>query len=211
MEVKYMDLVKESWAMVKADLGFFIVGMLIVGCVGSCTGNILTPALTVGYIMAIMKKMNGEKVAAGDIFSLGMSKFLPAFITSIIMGIAISIGSVLLIVPGIIASYTAMLALYIIADAEDKDKIDFKEVIKQAFELFKANWKVLILGSIVAGFFGSLGTIACGIGAFVTMPIGWVMMTKIYQLIRDNGAAPAAAAAEAPAAEAPAAEAAAEA
>ncbi len=207
MEVKYMDLVKESWALVKSDIAFFALGLLIAECVGSFTGGILTPALMVGYIMAIMKKMNGEKVALGDIFNMGFSKFVPAFVAAIIIGFAVSIGSVLLIVPGIIAAYTGMLAMFIIAD---EDNIPFMDAIKKGFELFKANWKVIVIASIVAGFFGSLGAIACGVGAFVTMPITFVAMLKVYQMIKGD-AAPAAAAAEAPAAEAPAAEAAAEA
>ncbi len=204
MEIKYMDLVKESWAFVKSDLGFFVIGLILVSMAGSCTGNIITPALYVGYIMAIMKKMKGESVSYGDIFNMGFSKFVPAFVTALIMGVAMSIGSVLLVVPGIIAGCTMMMAMFIIAD---EDNIAFMDAIKQGFELFKANWKVIILGSIVASFFGSLGGIACGVGVVVTMPITWVMMLKIYQIVRYQNGAAAPAAAPAADAAAPAAEA----
>jgi uncharacterized membrane protein len=181
------ELIKKSWEVVKSDWMFYIVGFILVYIASMFTGGILAGPCIVGFIMGTNKKMKGEQVGIGDIFSLGFTKFVPSLIALIVMWIAIFIGSILLIIPGMLAAFFLSLAFFVLADKE----IDGIGALKESFALVKANWKRVLIVMIVAGFIGQIGAYACGVGALITMPMAMVMMILMYNEIK--GGAPAAA------------------
>lgn len=177
------DLIKKSWEMVKGDLVFFIVGFLVTFLVGYITLGILMGPLMVGFVMAIFKKMNGETVGIGDIFSLGMSKFVPGLVAMLVLGLGIMIGSIVIIGGIVVGIFGAFTFQYI----ADKD-LDGIAAIKASFGLVKANFGTAFVTLLVAGLIGGLGTVACYVGVFVTGPMALIMITLAYKELTATAA-----------------------
>jgi uncharacterized membrane protein len=181
------ELVKKSWEIVKGDLAFYIVGIILVTVAGQFTGGLLMGPLMVGFIMGAQKKMKGEQAGIGDIFSLGFSKFVPALIAMIVIGLAGFIGMIILIIPGILVMFFTSLTFFVLAEKN----IDGIAAIKESFALVKANWKRVLIVMIVASIVAQIGTVACIVGVLVTGPMAMVMLIIMYNEIK--GGAPAAA------------------
>ena len=101
--VKIGDWLSEGWALIKEDIVTFAVAALLAGLIGSVTGGICAPPLSVGILMMIGSRMRGEPVAIGDVFK-GFQKFGPAFLAALLVSVVIGVGG------GIIAVIAMALA-----------------------------------------------------------------------------------------------------
>lgn len=182
VQISQGDLIKKSWEMVKSDWMFFIVGFLVTFLVGYISLGILMGPLMVGFVMAINKKAKGETVGIGDIFNLGFSKFLPAFLAMLIVGVAYFVGIILLVIPGILVMIFCAWTIFILADSD----LDAVGAIKASVALTKANFGTTFITLIVAGFIGGIGTVACYVGALVTAPMAVCMLNMAYQQLKGG-------------------------
>ena len=214
--------------MIKDDIVTFAVAMLLAGLIGGVTAGICGPAMAVGMFMMFAKKMRGEKVAIGDVFE-GFQKFGPAFVVSLLGGLAIGALYLILVgIPGIVSAAVGIppvimillmpifvvgaiavnaLVLYSmpIVAYTDTGAID---ALKMSIEKVKPALVMNCVLVLVCGLVGAIGSIACGLGQLISMPVAMAAVAFGY---RDNfgmdgvAAAPAVPPAPAPAAPDPAA------
>ena len=181
---------------------------LVVGGIscGICTAPLLCGVYAM--ILAAMRDGNAT-LKAGDVFK-GFQKFVPAFVSCLVLGVIYNIVcAVLMIIPilGWIAVIILGLAAFpaIVAWSQllvtDQDAT-VGEAIMVPIKLLrdKRFWSIVLV-AFVASLVGGLGAIACGIGLFVTLPFAFCMIAAAYE--EASGAA-APAAVEPPAAETPA-------
>ena len=181
---------------------------LVVGGIscGICTAPLLCGVYAM--ILAAMRDGNAT-LKAGDVFK-GFQKFVPAFVSCLVLGVIYNIVcAVLMIIPilGWIAVIILGLAAFpaIVAWSQllvtDQDAT-VGEAIMVPIKLLrdKRFWSIVLV-AFVASLVGGLGAIACGIGLFVTLPFAFCMIAAAYE--EAYGAA-APAAVEPPAAETPA-------
>ncbi|HSQ89711.1 DUF975 family protein [Romboutsia sp.] len=110
----------------------------------------------------------------------GFKKFGKAFVAYILMAIAITIGFILLIVPGIIVSLMYSQVYYILAENEDMSAI---EAIKESTRIMKGNkFRLFKLGLSFIGWF-ILGVITLGIGFLWITPYYTITLTNFYKEI----------------------------
>jgi uncharacterized membrane protein len=110
----------------------------------------------------------------------GFKKFGKAFVAYLLMVIAIMIGFILLIVPGIIVSLMLSQIYYILAENEDISAI---EAIKESARIMKGNkFRLFKLGLSFIGWF-ILGMITLGIGFLWIMPYYTITLTNFYKEI----------------------------
>ena len=64
--------------------------------------------------------------------------------------------------------------------------------IKRAWDAIKANLLGSILCALVLGIVGSIGSILCGIGVILTLPIAFIGMYHMAKQLTDGGATPTA-------------------
>lgn len=197
--IKIGDWLSEGWALIKDDILTFAVATLLAGVIGSITLFICMPAMTVGLFMMMFKKLRGETVAIGDVFQ-GFSKFGPAFVAFIVVGIAGGlVAFILQFIPilGQIASLVLVLviggAMFYLAQIIAATDMGGIEAIKASWEKTKPDVVMYSVTYLVYSIVISVGAIACGIGQLVTSPLAMAAMAIAY---RDNfslpGAAPAA-------------------
>ncbi|MGD9000478.1 MAG: hypothetical protein PVF75_08695 [Granulosicoccaceae bacterium] len=92
------------------------------------------------FIVAMIHRMNsfttGRLSSIGASLGIGVRKFLPMFVMSLLYGIAVAAGFILLIIPGIFLSVAFILA-HIALVAEDRGPLN---ALGRSWELVKNNW-----------------------------------------------------------------------
>ncbi len=101
---------------------------------------------------------------------------------SLLSGLAIFAGFILLIVPGIIAAILFMFVGYIVIE----EKLQPIEAMKKSIAMTKGNrWKLFQLGLVIFGI-NILGFIALLVGLFVSIPVSFLAMAYVYRTLSKN-------------------------
>jgi uncharacterized membrane protein len=171
----------------KKDPVTHIVTSLLIGIVGGATAGVLTGPMMVGYMRMIKREDEGTKAEIADVFK-GFDDFVPALLAVLVSSIIVGIGFMLCVIPGLLIMALVPTSAYLVAVGE-KDGIN---AIKRAFEAIKANLVSSILCALVLGIVGSIGSLLCGIGMILTLPIAFIGMYHMAKQLTDGGATPAA-------------------
>lgn len=170
----------------KKDPVTHIVTSLLIGIVGGVSAGVLTGPMMVGYMRMIKREDEGTKAEIADVFK-GFDDFVPALLAVFVSSIIVGIGFMLCVIPGLLIMALVPTAAYLVAVGE-KDGIN---AIKRAFDAIKANLLSSILCALVLGIVGSIGSILCGIGMILTLPIAFIGMYHMAKQLTDGGAVPA--------------------
>lgn len=101
---------------------------------------------------------------------------------SMILGVAVLIGFLLLIVPGIFLSIIFGFALYIVLE----ERLSPIEALKESARLTKGHrWQIFALGAAIVGI-NILGLIALIVGLLVTIPVSTLAMVHAYRTLKDS-------------------------
>jgi len=185
------DIISKSFNEVFSNIGGYVLLGLAITVVGGITMGILMGPLMGGMFYVIRRKLRGQgELDIGMAFKKGFEKFAPTFIFALIVAIAYGIiifilaitviGMVgfIIVIPALIAIVAIGLQLIM------EENMDFSAALSEAFKILKSQFWMLILTCLVLGIVSGLGTIACGIGVFVTMPIAYVGMVKLMNALR---------------------------
>ena len=153
------------------------------------TAGVLSGPMSVGLILITLALLDKKepKPQAGDIFQ-GFSYFLQSFLYFLALIIVAMIGFLILnFIPclgqilGMLYVYAlqalTMFSLFLIADR----KMEFIDAIKASVDIVKTNFWPFLGLSVVASIIASLGSILCGIGVVLTMPIYFCIIAVAYR------------------------------
>ena len=108
--------------------------------------NFAAMSLASGVItVAVLRDAHGDTPSLGDCVTVALSRLVPLLVSSVVVGLAVAAGFLLLIIPGLIL--LAMLALA--APAVIAENLDGVSAVKRSLELTKGTWKEV--GSAVIG------------------------------------------------------------
>lgn len=142
----------------------FIVSMILSLLVGFVI-LVFAQIIGAGLIRGSLAVTQGRAFEIGDLFNF--AQIGPVLITSLIVGAAVFVGSILCYVPGIILGFLLSYSLYFVID-KDMAPMD---AVKASFELTTKNLGSTIIWYLVGGLIAVAGVIACGIGVIATIPI----------------------------------------
>ena len=177
----------------KENFSILFPATLLAVLVGAASCSICAGPMICGVLAIVLALLRGKdpKPSVGDVFN-GFSRFLPAFLTLLVVGLVFSVVStILMIVP--ILGWIAMLAInwfvaptvtfWALLLVTDQDAT-FGEALTTPFKLLqdKRFWPMALV-SFVAGLVGALGAIACGIGVFLTLPLTYCIIGAAYEQI----------------------------
>ena len=160
----------------KKHIGFHVIGCLLLVVLNGFVCGLRMGPLLLGYFHALAKSDRGESPEVGDIFSQ-FDKFLPSFLVALLVSIAIGIGYICCVVPGVLLAPLAPVSLYAVYMGE-KDPI---AAIKRGWRGFQDNFLMAVLTVLVLGIISSLGALACGVGILFTMPMAIAGMYKLSE------------------------------
>jgi hypothetical protein len=161
---------------------------------------VITAALQAAIIRAAAQTTVGDPVDVTESYRFGFAHFGSVFGASLLVGIVIAVGLILLIVPGII--FATMLAVTIPVLLIERKGITAS--MSRSWELAKGHfWHVLgtiLVAAIITGFIGSLigriggtnwfaGWIFGSIGQIITAPFSAMVTVLLYLDLRTRSEA----------------------
>jgi len=153
------------------------VARIIINIVSLVAGAFFQAGL---YRMAL-KQVRGQDIQASDAFSAG-DVVGGAIFTQIVYGIAVNIGTLLCVIPGLIVAGRGMFAMPLTVDKN----ITGIAALQKSWEALKNDTLNAVLFVIVAGLAASLGALACGVGVVFTAPIAVLAVAITYRDFFDT-------------------------
>ena len=189
VQVKFSQWIEEGFNLYKENFKTLVLAAIFVVVICTVTAFILAGPMLAGLALVTLglRDKKEPKPEAGSVFK-GFDYFVPAFLFIAVWGIGIMIASVIVgVIPligrlaSLFVAYGAqaflMFGLFLIVDRQ----MQFWQASQESINTVKANFWPLFGVSIVAGFIGSIGAIAFGIGIVFTIPIQGCILTVAYR------------------------------
>lgn len=134
---------------------------------------------TAGLFKYFLKLIRGESAGVGDAFSGFGPSIGQLIVFSVVQMVLLLIGYALCIIPGIYLSVAWYFAIPLIIDR----RMNFWEAMELSRKMVNKHWIIIFAFLIVYGLLALAGMIACCVGIFVTMPIGFAALMYAYETI----------------------------
>ena len=138
-----------------------------------------------GMAIFALKVARGEPYALTDVFSGGPS-FLSVLVSSLLIGLAVSLGLVLLIVPGVILALGWLFTIPVIVDK----RLGPVEAMKESWRITDGQKGTVLLLVLVLMGVSIAGWCACCVGLLVALPICQIAQTYAYLRLSGQRTAP---------------------
>lgn len=190
-EFAVWSFVGQAWHLVKPywlELGlmFFIQAAIgSVPYVGGVVQFVIGGAILIGIWRAIHGLIDGRPPQVGMMFG-GFDRLGEAFLATLVGGVAIALGLVAFVVPGVILSLMWLFSLNILAERN----IGFWEAFRRSAELTRGyRWQLLLL-CLANALVILLGLCALCVGVFVAEAVAFTALALAYRFL-ENEKAPA--------------------
>ena len=138
-----------------------------------------------GASFAFLKAARGDKVEIKDMFK-AFKNYLNAVFASLLVGVIVVFGLVLLIVPGIIFACKLAFTPYLVVDR----KMEVIEAIKTSWRMTDGYaWDVFFIG-LLAIPIGIAGLLALGVGVIVSVMWVGLAFASLYHVVSTSTKAP---------------------
>lgn len=156
------------------DVGLFVIGFLV----SIITSAVLQGALVYGTV----RDLNGARATFAECLAMGLRNFLPVILLSILMGLALIVGFMLLIVPGVML----LVAWCVAVPARVSEQTGLIEAFGRSAELTRGNrWRIfglMLLFLVLTWIVGALLT-PISIAAMTAGPQGMVLGQMINSTV----------------------------
>jgi uncharacterized membrane protein len=193
-----------GWGVAKRNVVFFLL-VIIVSAVASgilqsgqdatkasapfisllfaLAGLFVSQVLAIGFTRITLKFVDGAKPELADLFS-GYPLFIKFLLASLLYGLVVAAGLILLIVPGIIWAVRYSQFGYLVVDRG----LGPTESLRQSAEITRgARWQLFLLFLILIGVI-LLGALALGIGLIWAVPTAMVASAYVYRKLAGQAA-----------------------
>ena len=184
-------LFSRAWQVFRANVGFmigvFLIYALLTGSasiidtdgffdnLGDLIMFVISGPVTAGAYAVSLSLMRGEQADLGEMFD-GFREFGRAFGVFALYSIAIVVGLVLLIVPGIYIAVALTPAMYLVLD----DRLGVVDTLRKAWAMTEGyRWQIFVVGLAVIGI-NILGLIALVIGIIFTGALSLLVGAALY-------------------------------
>jgi len=159
-------------------------GAIVLGILSLAYGILLTSPIGYGVSFAYLKAARGDTLDVKDMFEV-FHNYWNAVLANLLVGVIVVIGSMLLIVPGIIFACKLVFTPYLVVDR----KMEVIEAVKESWRMTNGHaWKVFLIGLLSIPI-GIAGLICFGVGIIIaTMWIG-LAFASLYHAVSSSGEA----------------------
>ena len=182
-----LSIWQKSRASLSGMWGMAIVTSIVYGIVVGIAGATYIGLLVTGHMMLgisawSLNVARGEKSSIEDIFT-GFKNFVPPLVAYILYVVIVFAGTLLLIIPGIIAALGLSLTFYILAE---NPEMEGTAALKQSWEMMKGHKGELFVIYIQFFLLGLLCLLTLGIGFFFLAPYTHVVMANFYLSVKGD-------------------------
>ncbi len=169
-----------AWELTLQFIVSLVLMTLVMSVVAAITLGILAPTMMAGYMQSILSMVReGREPKIQDLFS-EMRLFLPLLTFGIVVLIGVTIGFMLLVIPGfLVIIVVSFCCLYMLPLMTDK-KLGLVEAIKQSYNMavrdnIPEHIVVVILFLVISGIGSSLL-----VGFLFTQPLATTFLLSVY-------------------------------
>lgn len=182
--------ISRGWEICQKNLGgfigFFIIFILIslaVGLlpkdlrpVGNAISSVISGPLTAGFFIVAFKLIKQQATTFGDFFR-GFDNFLQFFLLSLVMGLLVLLGFLLLIIPGIYLAVAYTFALPLVVER----RFDFWTAMETSRKLVTKQWFSFFGFGLLLFLINFAGALLCGLGLLITVPLTYCAIAAAYE------------------------------
>jgi uncharacterized membrane protein len=179
------DYFKTGWGLFKqyptGFVGFCLINLLIQGVlnslsyVGVAAAAAISTPLLMGNFIVSAKLLHGQAPEFRDFFT-GFQYFLPLLLLSVVAGVFISIGTLLLIIPGVYLAVAYLFASYLVVDR----RMDFWPAMELSRRTVNPRWFGFFAFVLLVAVLNLAGAVLLGVGLLVTIPLSFCAVTAAY-------------------------------
>jgi hypothetical protein len=170
---------KQTWSLFTGKPLEHILASLIVLGLSMVSFGVLMGPLCVGQIRMIDKQRRGDDIRIEHVFA-GFDSFAPSFLTTLIVLVGVSIGLVLLVVPGLFLMAAWGFALWFVA----LRGASAVEALSASWALLKQNTPSVLLVVLLSAVLNSLGASSL-FGVLLTTPLSFIFATLAFCQLRE--------------------------
>lgn len=159
---------------VTAVISFVVSIIPVIG--GIVNSFFITPSISLSIALIYLKIADGADIKVGDVFE-GFYDFWGAFKVTFLTGLFISLWSLLLIIPGIVKSFSYSLAIFIYAENREMGALEAIAKSKKMMDGHKMELFVLFLSFIG---WALLGIITFGLAYIYAYPYMNTTIVNFY-------------------------------
>lgn len=137
---------------------------------------ILATLFTGGLYRMATRQLRGEAISLGDMMSV-VDVLGALLVAAILVGLAVTIGSFLCVIPAFIVGGLLMFTVPLIVD----QRLGALEAMMKSVDSLKGEWLMATLFYLVVSILGSLGALLCGIGLLFTWPLFILSVSVLYR------------------------------
>ncbi len=187
------DAIGYGWKAFTANIGpLALIGLVLIVASGlsnwlsrgfdnwllSITGSVLSFFISLviglGLIRAALAILDGGRPSVEQLVST--KDIGPYFIASLLVALAVTVGLLLCVIPGLIAGFLLQFYGYAIIDRKSDSVTTAPQstptgAIRASFEVVAANVGPLILLAVLCFLLNVAGALLCGVGLLVTIPV----------------------------------------
>jgi uncharacterized membrane protein len=134
-----------------------------------------------GMAATALKAIRGQPVSYGDVFS-GGRYFGAMIVSSILVGLATTLGTLLCVVPGVILWLGLGLYSFAVVD----EGLSGVDSVKRSWELTKGHKLNIFLFWLIGILVSIAGVLACGVGLFVVGPMMFLGQAYIFARLKGE-------------------------
>jgi uncharacterized membrane protein len=156
-------------------LAFFVIQFVPV--IGWLATVLLEGPMLAGLYYLFIRRIRGETVGVADVFNGLSDNFLQLFLAGFISSLAIAVGFLLCLVPGI---FLAVCYMFVLPIAIDK-RIEFWPAMEVSRQVVQPQWFNFFGLAIICLLVVIAGTLACLVGLVVAMPVAMATVAYAYE------------------------------
>ncbi len=187
--VKIGTYISEGWELFKKNAGGFVGFTVVVILINLALGKVQESAAPLGSLLSLLisgplnagafivafKLLRNRQTAFGDFFK-GFNNYLPLFLVSLVSGIFIFLGCLLLVIPGIYLAVAYLFAMPLVIDK----KMNFWDAMEVSRKVITKNWFAFFGFVLVIVLINIAGVIPLGLGLLVTIPLSTCAIAAAY-------------------------------
>ena len=170
----FEQILKKSWNHYAKGLVKLIL-FVFIGCL-LCITIILIPTVMAGWTRGILAYVReGREPRFDELWNF--EDYLQILVLLVASGVLISIGNLLLVIPGIIVSVLLLYSLLFLVDK----KLNFLDAMKASKDaVVKTGFFYHLVLVLIIAVLSSLGSAAMGVGTILTTPFVLVLLAVAY-------------------------------
>ncbi|ORV39220.1 hypothetical protein, partial [Mycolicibacterium doricum] len=157
---------------------------VIVAFIGWLVSLVVAAAVQSAYLGGVLDIADGREVSIGSFFrprNIG-----GVIVAGLIVGVITTVGLLLCVIPGLIASIMLMFTVVSLIDRN----IAPLDAVKTSFNISKAHFGNVFLAWLVMVVTVFVGALLCGVGLLVAAPVATLILVYTYRVLTGGQVAP---------------------